>query len=303
MLLGNKNYNLVPFSELIADLEGIINYADEVRQKLGKNLQEFENKNIRHLLRPDFEIIIGNSSALIDLALEFKNYLREIQEKNIEEYHIAKLQDIATVAGKLFSNLHNTFDFTKGKEWLKISEGEYLLIQENIYNPLRGIMNEFKIFSSIAPELKKYKRSYISQGINQVRTETKPPIIPLPQSTRWENITIKFINGHDVEILLSGKHCKKSSCEEMGFLDSKSKRPNEQWKLLESLSLRSGEISWQNNADIPDDLRKHLPKRKQNLSKTLKEVFGLHEDPFHNYRRQKMYRARFLLIPEPGIPT
>jgi len=122
--------------------------------------------------------------------------------------------------------------------------------------------------------------------------------IILPPGTKWENITIKFKDGHDVEIYLNEKLIKKTDYKQMGFENKKSRLPNMQWETLQLLASINGELSYDGGKTIDKG-----KKRKQTLVDTLKTYFGINEDPFYSYRKEKAYKIKLNLIPEGHIFT
>ncbi|KJJ85541.1 hypothetical protein OMAG_000586 [Candidatus Omnitrophus magneticus] len=150
------------------------------------------------------------------------------------------------------------------------------------------------------------------------------PVLKLPANAKWEDITIKFIDGHNVDIKLKNKTIR-SDYKEMGFEDSKSRRPNKQWEMLQRLAENHGEISWEKFASGKSaDIRKtdqdfgyefdedsstpqnkgfsiikapdKLKKTKQLLAQTLKAFFHIDEDPFWPYEEVKSYKIKIKLI-------
>lgn len=114
-----------------------------------------------------------------------------------------------------------------------------------------------------------------------------------PPDTKWENITIRFLNGQEVIIKVKDLTFQ-NTYEGLGFQDEKRKLPNKQWEFLKGLSETNGEISW-------GDSRATLKgkKQKQLLAEALKAYFRIDEDPFYPYSRQeKLYKIRINLIPE-----
>ena len=104
----------------------------------------------------------------------------------------------------------------------------------------------------------------------------------------WEYITIKFIDGHVVSIYVGKIRFGKFHYNEMGFEDIRTSSPNKSWKFLEKLA--------DNHGELPPDILKsnhNRTKTKQRLSVTLKECFGIPDDPFMPYSEEKTYKTRF----------
>ena len=147
--------------------------------------------------------------------------------------------------------------------------------------------------------------------------------IKLPSNTRWENIAIRFIDGHNIDIKAKGETFR-SDYKLMGFEDKRSRSPDKQWELLIKLSENNGEIDWQSRPQskgvnrrlakqqfgfeedgneetqnrgfsykkAPDSTK----KTKQLLTKKLKAFFGIEEDPFFPYRKEGCYKIKITFI-------
>lgn len=133
------------------------------------------------------------------------------------------------------------------------------------------------------------------------RNSKYPKIISpiVPRGTRWEQIVMKFLNGHEV-LIKTGDISIVSDYEALGFADNKSKLklPKVQWDLLVGLSKVNGELTWKNNDVLQPRVRSSATKQKQLLSDTLKKAFGINNDPFYDYEKEKAYRIKMRLIPE-----
>jgi len=121
--------------------------------------------------------------------------------------------------------------------------------------------------------------------------------IELPEGTKWQDITIRFIDNNDNVEISTKKITRMASYQEMGFEDAKRKRPNLQWKLLQLLTMEKGELSWETNLNISIKERNNIKKRVQVLSDTLKEYFQIKEYPFYPYRKEGAYKIKINLNP------
>jgi len=160
--------------------------------------------------------------------------------------------------------------------------------------------------------------------------ETKVCPISSP-SDEWKDISIKFINGHDVKIKIKDQTVD-SDYKQMGFENKKNRNriPNKQWEFLQELSENNGVKSWQtqsienvyNDSGIVekafgDSFEKEKEESedenrgfeiikvpdegkttKKLLSKSLKSFFKLESDPFHPYKKEGAYCIKLQLIQE-----
>jgi len=116
--------------------------------------------------------------------------------------------------------------------------------------------------------------------------------IKLPPHTRWEDITIRFVDGEQVKIKAGDSQWKRLY-NEMGFANETNLKPNFQWKFLRDLSDDRGELS--HNIALK---YKNVKKTKSLLSRALRSYFKLNEDPFLPYKQVRNYKTRFNLITE-----
>lgn len=116
------------------------------------------------------------------------------------------------------------------------------------------------------------------------------PAFSTPLGTKWEDITIQFIDGNYVYIII-GKNKTKTTYRDMGFEDTRANKPNVNWDFLYSLSKTGGEITWKDASATNKG-----KKRKQKASDTLKSFFGINSDPFYDYKNG--YHIKIRLIPD-----
>ena len=122
----------------------------------------------------------------------------------------------------------------------------------------------------------------------------------IPKDLKWEEITIRFLNGDEVQIT-AREQVLQSNYELMGFQNEKNKRPTFQWDFLKKLSLRNGSLNWDNNNELDTKAINRAKKQKQELSDKLKIYFNtIKDDPFLNYKEENGYRIKIQLIPEQG---
>lgn len=147
--------------------------------------------------------------------------------------------------------------------------------------------------------------------------------IALPSDARWEDIIIEFVDRHSVKIKCKNKTFRRDY-KDMGFEDSRARKPNKQWEFLYLLAENNEEISWGKSSfgkmanirkteqdfgyEFDEDTSQNkgfsiiktpdkTKKTKQLLSQTLKAVFPIEGDPFFPYKEVKAYKIRLKLIP------
>lgn len=162
-------------------------------------------------------------------------------------------------------------------------------------------------FEEIFKELEdKFTKKTIDQLEPMRVLQKSKKIVPfdIPKDTEWEDVEIKFKNRYDVEIRIRGAFFNNSNNEEMGFFRSGTtdKMPDKQWEFLQHLSTYVNFPSIHPTIDtIAGSLKiksNDCMKIKEKLSKGLKEIFGIKDEPFRDYEETKCYKTKFKLIPE-----
>jgi len=128
--------------------------------------------------------------------------------------------------------------------------------------------------------------------------------LKLPSGTKWEHVTIQFLDYDKVKIQAPNKFSKIVNFQKMGFENLKNGRPNTQWKLLYDLSRYRGDLSWtiatyRKKVDSHPLSTPKIRKQIQRLSGSLKQYFNINEPPFYDYVKYEAYKTKFFLLPDP----
>jgi hypothetical protein len=122
----------------------------------------------------------------------------------------------------------------------------------------------------------------------------RPPERPM-KPANWEDIELRFVGDHDVEIEIAGKVQKVNYKELPGFEDRRTGKPSLLWTTLRVF------------ATLPDSTMPNArtsaewtanQKRIERTSKALREYFKLTGDPFP-YETATGYRSRITFKPAP----
>ena len=142
--------------------------------------------------------------------------------------------------------------------------------------------------------------------LNQLPTPSQKRITPLklPSDTKWEHVTIQFLDYDKVKIQAPNKFNKVVNFRKMGFENQKNGKPNTQWNLLYDLSRYRGDLSWtiatyRKKVDSHPLSTPKIKKQIQRLSSTLKEYFSINDAPFYDYVKIRAYKTKFFLLPDP----
>lgn len=142
--------------------------------------------------------------------------------------------------------------------------------------------------------------------LNQLPASSQKRITPLklPPDTKWEHITIQFLDYDKVKIQAPNKFNKVVNFRKMGFENQKNGKPNKQWELFYNLSRYRGDLSWtittyRKKVDSHPLSTPKIRKQIQRLSNTLKEYFNINDAPFYDYIKIGAYKTKFSLLPDP----
>ncbi len=128
--------------------------------------------------------------------------------------------------------------------------------------------------------------------------------LKLPSDTKWEHITIQFLDYDKVKIQAPNNFNKVVNFRKMGFENQKNGKPNKQWELFYDLARYRGDLSWtittyRKKVDSHPLSTPKIRKQIQRLSNTLREYFNLNDAPFYDYIKIGAYKTKFSLLPDP----
>ena len=115
---------------------------------------------------------------------------------------------------------------------------------------------------------------------------------PTPTGTTWENVLIRFITGHQINVRAAGQS-GVFEYTQLGMVNEKDGQPTLQWALLSEVADGRGEYRWPSLQD-----RGKLKKRRERLGDHLQAFFGIEDDPFVNLPHGAGFKARFTISPE-----
>lgn len=144
--------------------------------------------------------------------------------------------------------------------------------------------------------LQRYLKQITPQFFNKrdtiKRTSIQYPIIQVqnPQKTlSWNDIEIKFMDGHTISVKCNNKS-QILSYGDLQMANKNNASPTKQWLLLQSFADNKGMLSWKNS-----DAHVDIKKRKQLLSKNLKDHFKIDDEPIVWDKKLRCYKCIFLI--------
>lgn len=133
-------------------------------------------------------------------------------------------------------------------------------------------------------------------------------IVNLPKGTEWKDLEFRFKNTHAIDVFYRGELVGTEDYERLGFGtgNTRDKNPNKSWEFLRLLAITTGyEAKKAPMKSLFIDPLKTTEvgcdQIKGRLSEKLKPAFGIWDDPFHPYDRDKGYQTKFALKPERGL--
>ena len=125
------------------------------------------------------------------------------------------------------------------------------------------------------------------------RSAVLPPVddqsgmifFPTPPDARWENVTIRFRDGHTLSVNVGGV---SQVCDytKMGMADGRNGNPTKQWELLRDFAEAHGHFDWSNRK-----AGRTKQKQRETLADNLRAFLRIEGDPF--VAEGTGWRARF----------
>jgi hypothetical protein len=208
---------------------------------------------------PEGTLPVGAKEALKSLA--------DMKEK-IEKPLLKQLETVKSVYGNIAPQLERI------SEMNRVVEGNYMIPERRIQN-VRIVNTEDIGFGSNKKEKTVVVASYI-----------------LPKKATWESLSIQFLDGHLVKVSYPGMKSQKFDYKDMGFMNTKTNKPDLKWTLLQVIAQHGGALTKSNWN------KKFGRNVKYELNEGLKKFFGMDSNPIPHYTKKNGYQPLFLLKAE-----
>lgn len=126
---------------------------------------------------------------------------------------------------------------------------------------------------------------FVDRHAPRPATTKESPRFPTPAGTAWEDVAVRFKDGHTVSVTVRDRSAMLGYAG-LGMGSSKNNAPTRQWGLLRAFAEEHGVLTWASRKASP----KHR-KQKQLLADALRRFFGIDGDPF--VIEDGGWRARF----------
>jgi hypothetical protein len=114
---------------------------------------------------------------------------------------------------------------------------------------------------------------------------------PSPEGLSWDEVRVTFSTGDSEIVRLSARDVsRRYGFAELGFSDRRTQKPDKVWIFFRALAEEQGEIC-RKDAAATDQAKAYVAK----LRRRLRGIFGIDGDPFHPYRQENAYAARFIV--------
>jgi hypothetical protein len=121
--------------------------------------------------------------------------------------------------------------------------------------------------------------SNIAKSAN-AQDQLSQPTVPVKQKNsaakNWQSVEVLFLSDLRVQIRIDGKNMETLTYAELGFADGRTQNPNKAWEVLRVLAEQRGVI--RDGKTVGEPWPK-VEKRIQEISKELRDYFGLPDDP------------------------
>jgi hypothetical protein len=203
-------------------------------------------------------------------------------------------EELRTVAVRLAGHLNRPFIlFVPAHDVVDPETIEYLrgyrarvLFLEDVLGV--GSVGDWQLLRPAAEVLWDFRRGVLGE----VRLGLPQHRFPTPPGSSWNDVTIRFINGHEVEPRVRGQGGGVFNYAHMGMAKANKDEPTVQWDLLRSLAEGCGELLWPRTVR-----RRTVQKRRERLAGHLRDFFGIDGDPFDDLPRRG-FKARLTIMPE-----
>jgi len=110
--------------------------------------------------------------------------------------------------------------------------------------------------------------------VPEPKAEDGVVLFPTPPGARWEDVSIRFIDGETVSVKVKDQSAVLLYSQ-IGMIDGRNKKPTKQWELLRDFAYEHGILDWDSRRAAREN-----KKRCQNLARDLKRFFRISDYPF-----------------------
>lgn len=163
--------------------------------------------------------------------------------------------------------------------------------------PGKGFVPVASVADLFAPEI---------SALTDADKSPDSPVMALPTYARWSDLRFAFREQAVLNVSYRGQKPVRLEPDQIGMRDDRNGKPNRQWRLLLACAAldgalpRSFPVSTINGRRpashvlrILDEFKRGYDKQRQTLAATLREKFGIEDDPF--LVRDDCFEAQFLV--------
>jgi hypothetical protein len=129
-------------------------------------------------------------------------------------------------------------------------------------------------------------------------------VVTASPTLKWTDVELRFISDEALQIILNGQHQPKQNYAELGFEDGRTGTPSLAWQTLLELArcdglLKVNRVPKKYSGDrVPKQYRDQA-KRVEAIRRTLRNRFGIAENPLPLDKKENCYRAEFQITRAP----
>jgi hypothetical protein len=264
--------------------------------------------------RSDFDIELKKDLSKLQLdspehLIEF--ILIERINKAIDDYLNFYWEQSKRVLNAMQIGSEFELDFNLRKEINGLFESEFIRFKVIFQNQLKLKEIPEKKFDLFFPSIERHKLlstkrinaeidlhvltidRKMKHKLNQKQNIFEDFIKKFPKidSLKWNEVKITFISKDSLKITAREKK-ETFTFSQIGFEDKrKGDLPNKLWELLYLFAENKGIIDW--SSDTSENLKRNMITNINRLSKQLKIIMQLKENPFYPYKQFKNYKSKF----------
>jgi DNA-binding winged helix-turn-helix (wHTH) protein len=170
--VGDSNYEVLPYSKIIEDLEYFIEETKAVIERTNSSIDNFYAIKEKKMFS-DFSLqtksVVGEVCSFLESFLDIEDFLPKIKLKKVERLHVEKIKSAGSNSYRLFLLISEKFNNNeKGDNYLDtLPQDVRHILEYGIYAELKDHLGLLMDCNNMAYELSKYEKVSASRKVMQ----------------------------------------------------------------------------------------------------------------------------------------
>ncbi len=195
--------------------------------------------------------------------------------------------DKASIFDPVIAEMQPSLLLVPTNSTLSAEQSDYLAKSSVTVRPITDLIDVGKDGSFLETKLAGRILGKLESKASVLITKAPRRAWQLPQGTEWPMVKIDFVSDEVINVSCTANG-RRFEPDQLGLKNKKNGKPKEAWFLLKQFALTGGILPLR-EAEHP----KTMEKRKQELSRSLRESFGLDTDPIEATNGE--YRTLFVI--------